>query len=324
MPSYPGDDQFGSQFHASDILGDAGAGAGAGAAIGSAFSPIGTLIGGGIGALGGGIMGLIGDATAPSAASIYDQLMQSYYNSPEYQQEQDALTTLKGQTVQGPTAQESQALLQALDTANKQFGSSYGAIQQGAQARGGVGTSTQAALLASQGQGQASQMSTMATNAAGAESARRQAADQAYQQATQQALNMQDQYRTWASGQAYGRSTASEASTNQAILQGMNAIGSIGAKLATTPGTTQFGPNALAGSNGYTPKAGADALSFINQSANNVTQPLPPSLPSNGFTPYSSYQGPPQVSSGSGVQFDPNAQLPGHAPSYNPDYTQYQ
>ena len=279
----------------SQMLGDAAGGAGAGLAVGSAIPGIGTLVGGlvggGVGALGGLISGL----TGPNPGDIYDNLMQQFYSSPEKQAEDAALTQLQGQTTQGPTATEKANLLTALDTANKQFAGSYGAIQQGAQARGGVGTSEQAALTASQGQGQATQMSSMATSAAAAEEQRRQQAIQAYTQATQQAAAMQDQYRQWASGEAYNRSTAAQAATNTNVMQGLQAIASGAATAAkyNSGQPTPTDPNALAGSTGYTPQAGQAALNFISNSPGDPRGISPFAM--GGFQPPPTPQGPPMI-----------------------------
>ena len=246
------------------LLGDFGSGAAAGASIGTIFGPPGTLIGGGIGGVLGAGAGLIGDLTGPNASDIYNQLMSEFYNSPEYKNEQQALTQLQGQTVQGPTATEKANLVEALNTANQQFGSSYGAIQQGMAARGGVGGSNQAALMAAQGQGQASQMSTSAIQAAAAEEQRREQATQAYQQATAQAMNMQDQYRQWASGQAQQRQDVGQATTAAQIAQFSQGVGSIAGAYNYANKPTTNNPNLSAPGSGF---AGGGSPSLANPGA---------------------------------------------------------
>jgi hypothetical protein len=157
-----GDEQFpGSNFNLSQLL----AGAAGGAAAGTAVSPgIGTAIGGLVG-LGG---GLINEFTGPNSKDIYDNLMKQYYSTPEYAATQDALGKIKEETVQGPTATEKQNLDLALRAANQQAAAAHGAIQQRLAGTQGMGAGTEAALIASQGQGQATQMSSAAMQAAAA------------------------------------------------------------------------------------------------------------------------------------------------------------
>lgn len=196
-----------------------------GAAAGTPFGPWGTAIGGVVG-LG---EGLTGEATTPSYDDIYNQLMSQYTSSPAYQQQQAALQQLQGQTITGPTAQEKSALLQAYNSVNQQFNSQYGQIQQNLSRTQGTNSSTQAALLASQGAGESDQMAQMAEGAASQEDARRQSAIQAYQQATSQAMQIQDQYRQWASGQAYQRNTGATAASQGVIAATDSLAGQIGA-----------------------------------------------------------------------------------------------
>lgn len=222
------------------IAGDAFSGAGAGAAVGSSILPgFGTAIGGGIGLIGGGLAGLIGESFGPSSTDIYNSLMSQFTSSPEYQQMQDALGKLQDQTVNGPTAQERQDLNLSLQAMNRQFNSQYGQISDTLARTQGVGSGTQAGILAAQGSNAANQMSSAALQAAAQESARQEQAKQAYAQATMQANQMQDQYRQWASGQAYGRAAQSSATTEQNIAGALSTAGSItAAALKPTPAPT--------------------------------------------------------------------------------------
>lgn len=221
-----------------------------GAAVGTEISPgYGTLIGGALG-LG---AGLIGGALTPSYDDIYGNLMSQFYGSPEYAQEKAALAQLQGQTVAGPTAQEKAALLQAYNSANQQFNNQYGSIRDRLARTQGLNSSTEAALLASSGAGEDNQMSSMATNAAAQEDARRQSAIQAYNQATAQSMQMQDQYREWASGQATQKNASAQAASSGAINSAMSLVGSTAAYLNKPQQPFNLGAYQVANGQGQTP-----------------------------------------------------------------------
>lgn len=210
-----------------------GSGAGLGAAIGTPFGGFGGVVGGGIGALAGLIGGgIVGGLSGGGEEEAYNALMAKYVASPEYQRQQVALNDMQTQaTTQGPTVQEKAALDQALGVANDQFGASYGHILSNLRARsaGGGGGAAQAALAASEGQARSNNMFGMAEQAASQEDQRRQQARQAYAQMAQQAQQIGDQYRRWASGKATGDSRINEAAAMGTFSQGMQGLGAIGA-----------------------------------------------------------------------------------------------
>lgn len=205
-------------------LGGFGSGAGLGALFGGGVP--GALIGGGIGLLSG---ALVGGLSSGNDGEIYDQLMAEYLQSPEKAAADRALADMQTQaTTQGPTAQEKTALDQALNAANDQFGASYGAILSNLRARtSGGGGAAQAAMAASEGQGRANNMFGMAESAAAQEDARRQQARSAYTQMAQQAQRVGDQYRQWASGQAYNRDAVNEATAVGTYDQALSGVGKI-------------------------------------------------------------------------------------------------
>lgn len=247
------------RYNAGAIAGDAFSGAGAGASIGTSILPgWGTAIGGGIGLIGGGLAGLIGESFGPSPTDIYNSLMDQFTSSPEYQQMQGALGQLQGQTVNGPTAQERSDLNLSLQAMNRQFNSQYGQISDTLARTQGEGSGTQAGILAAQGSNAANQMSSAALQAASQEDARQQSAKQAYATATMQANQMQDQYRQWASGQAYGRATQSQAATEQNIAGALSTAGSITAAAlkppTAAPMTGSQTPGATSTPNSWSPQ----------------------------------------------------------------------
>jgi len=249
----------------STVFGGAGQGAGAGAAVGSMFSPLGGLVGGGIGAIGGGLANMFSELDAPSYQDIFKELMGKYDSSPEKAAMNQSLLDLHAQTVEGPTAQERAALQEALTATNTAFNSKYGSIRNELMARQGIGGSTNAALAAAQGQGTSDVMADTAVKAASAESARRERFIPLEAQARIAALQMQNRWTEWASGEAYKRRKERQTmdATNMAMVA--QAVGSV-ARLAKPAIDESRGMTALSeiqgsGPQGYT--GGTDPASNL-------------------------------------------------------------